>query len=35
MKRKTVDYYELDEAVFRGPTPEDAEGLTGDEADLG
>jgi len=34
VKKKTVDYYELDETVFQGEDPVESEGLTGDEAQV-
>jgi len=33
VKKKTVDYYELDDTVFQASEPEGPDGLTGNDAD--
>ena len=33
VKKKTVDYYEVDETVFQASEPEEPDGLSGNDAD--
>jgi hypothetical protein len=33
VKKKTVGYYEFDETVFQASEPEEADGMTGNNAD--